>query len=214
MTATADGTTAAVRGPVVILGAGGTAAAALAAVRELGVEHADVVVRDPARAADLLAAAARVGITVALVEWPAAEVVARAGLVISTVPAGAADAAGRPHPRRSTRVRRRLRPLADPAGGTAQAAGARVVGGLELLVGQAALQVEIWSGRRAPIGAMRAAGEAALRVRASGSVGKPERTKNLPMWSAPEGGGCLKQTAWPAEGIKRKSREIRVRQVR
>jgi shikimate dehydrogenase len=56
----------------------------------------------------------------------------------------------------------------------AQAAGAGVIGGLELLVRQAALQVEIWSGRRlsdAPVGAMRAAGEAALRERASGSAG-------------------------------------------
>ena len=37
-----------------ILGAGGTAAAAAVALASLGAEHVDVVVRDPARAADVL----------------------------------------------------------------------------------------------------------------------------------------------------------------
>ena len=39
----------------------------------------------------------------------------------------------------------------------ARARGARTIGGLGMLVHQAALQVEIWSGREAPIDAMRAA---------------------------------------------------------
>ena len=160
--------------PVAILGAGGTAAAALGAVRDLDLGGADVVVRDPARAADLLAAADRLGVAVTLVRWPGADVVARAGLVISTVPAGAADSlAG------TVRAGQLIFDvLYDPwptaLASAAQAAGARVIGGLEMLVRQAVLQVEIWSGRSlsgAPIGAMRAAGEAALREGATGFAG-------------------------------------------
>jgi len=49
------------------------------------------------------------------------------------------------------------------------AAGAAVIGGLELLVQQAARQVELWTGRPAPVVAMRAAGEAAMAARSVGS---------------------------------------------
>ena len=42
-----------------IIGAGGTAAAAAVALASLGAEHVDVVVRDPARAADVAAGARR-----------------------------------------------------------------------------------------------------------------------------------------------------------
>ena len=44
----------------------------------------------------------------------------------------------------------------------ATAAGATVIGGLAMLVHQAARQVELMTGRPAPVAAMRAAGEAAL----------------------------------------------------
>jgi shikimate dehydrogenase len=43
--------------------------------------------------------------------------------------------------------------------------GGRVVGGLELLVEQAALQVQLMTGREAPVDVMRAAGRAALSGR-------------------------------------------------
>jgi shikimate dehydrogenase len=56
-------------------------------------------------------------------------------------------------------------PWPTPLAAAARAAGARVVGGLELLVQQAAAQVQLWTGRRAPIGTMRAAGEIALDAR-------------------------------------------------
>src|SRR5215472_3037918 len=56
-------------GRATILGAGATACSALAAVGELGVPGADVVLRDPARAADLLATAGRLGLQVRLHPW-------------------------------------------------------------------------------------------------------------------------------------------------
>jgi len=163
-----------VDGPVAILGAGGTAAAALAAVRDLGIGQVDVVVRDPARAVDLLAAAERLDVAVSLAGWPAADLVARAGAVISTVPAGAADSLAGVLRSGQLLFDVVYHPWPTALAQAAEAAGARVIGGLEMLVRQAALQVELWSGRAAfgaVVGAMRAAGEAALRARAAGSAG-------------------------------------------
>src|SRR5215813_4776904 len=75
---------------VLILGGGATACSALAAARGLGAAAVTVAVRDPARAQDLLAAAARLGVTVTLTGFEAPQAGAP-GLLISTVPGGAAD---------------------------------------------------------------------------------------------------------------------------
>ena len=56
-------------------------------------------------------------------------------------------------------------PLETPLLAAARAAGARPVDGLGMLVHQAALQVERWSGRPAPVDAMRAAVRAELERR-------------------------------------------------
>ena len=69
-----------------ILGAGATARSALAAVGELGITEVTVAARDPARAAGLLAAAARLGTTVTLTPFGAPVGIAP-DLLISTVPA-------------------------------------------------------------------------------------------------------------------------------
>ena len=54
------------------------------------------------------------------------------------------------------------------AAGAAAAAGAAVAGGFELLLHQAAGQVELMTGQPAPLAAMRAAGLAALAARGPG----------------------------------------------
>lgn len=161
-----------------VLGAGGTAAAALGAARELGVATVDVVVRDPARAGELAAAADRLGVAISLVTWPGLEVLRAAQLVISTVPAGAADTLVGSAGAGADGVERWFvrpdqliidvvyHPWPTPLAVAAEASGAPVVGGLELLVQQAALQVQCWSGRLGPVDAMRAAGERALAQRA------------------------------------------------
>jgi len=155
-------------GAVTIVGGGATACSALAAFAELGTPSADVVVRDPSRAAGLLTAAERLNLRVRLL--PFSELTAdRTDLLISTVPAGAADgyaerirATGRapavvldvvyaPWPTR----------LAMAAG----AAGAVVVSGFAMLLHQAAGQVELMTGKPAPLEAMRAAGETELARR-------------------------------------------------
>lgn len=158
-----------VAGPVLILGAGATACSALAAVRRLGADGATVAARNPARAAGLLAAAERLGMTVRLADFEAGPGDRSWHLVISTVPAGAADAY----------ALRMLRadlvpfgvldviydPWPTPLAIAAEQTGAVVVGGFELLLHQAARQVELMTARTAPVSAMRRAGTAELRRR-------------------------------------------------
>ncbi len=53
-------------------------------------------------------------------------------------------------------------PIETPLLAAARATGAATVDGLGMLVHQAALQVELWSGRAAPVAEMRAAAEESL----------------------------------------------------
>lgn len=155
----------------VILGAGGTAAAAVAAVRELGLDRVAVVVRDPARAAELIAAAERIGVRLDIVGWPGLDRLLAADLAISTVPAGATDelvgGAGSAAPFRAGQLVFDVvyHPWPTPLATLAQSCGAQVVGGLELLVQQAARQVELMTGKVAPVDAMRRAAHAAVASR-------------------------------------------------
>ncbi len=157
-------------GSVTIVGAGATACSALAALPELGAAGADIVVRDPARATDLLAAAERLHLRVRLLPFTgliAADSVP--DLLISTVPAGATDSY-------SERIRATAQapvavldvvyaPWPTPLARAASAAGALVASGFAMLLHQAAVQVELMTGKPAPLDAMRAAGEAELARR-------------------------------------------------
>jgi shikimate dehydrogenase len=150
---------------VLILGGGATACSALAAARGLGAARVTAAVRDPARATDLLAAAGRLGIAVTLTGFEAPEVTA-ADVLISTVPAGAADFHAERIARGALAPRRMLdvvyHPWPTPLAAAARKAGSAVAGGFDLLLHQAAGQVELMTGKPAPLAAMRAAGESAL----------------------------------------------------
>ena len=80
----------------VVLGAGGTARAAIAGLAALGVTDLAVVVRDPTRAREAVACAERLGLPdIAVHAWAAVDFAAlcgRADVVVNTVPAGAAGA--------------------------------------------------------------------------------------------------------------------------
>ncbi len=146
----------------VVLGAGGTAQAALAALCMLGLDAAVVLVRDPARAGELVATADRLGVILDL-RAGLPDPVPAADLVISTLPAGAAD---RLEPPAAAVVLDVVyAPWPTRFAAAAQASGGTVVSGLAMLLHQAAAQVELMTGRPAPVPAMRAALDAAVRAR-------------------------------------------------
>jgi shikimate dehydrogenase len=155
------------RATVLILGGGATACSALAAARGLGAAAVTVAVRDPARAQDLLAAAARLGVTVTLTGFEAPQAGAP-GLLISTVPAGAADGYAKRIARGDLVPRFLLdvvyHPWPTALAIAARTAGTVVAAGFDLLLHQAAGQVTLMTGKPAPLAAMRAAGETALRA--------------------------------------------------
>jgi shikimate dehydrogenase len=83
---------------------------------------------------------------------------------VSTTPGGATDILVTELPGRVSGVLFDVvyAPWPTPLAAAWSARGGVVVGGLELLVEQAALQVELMTGQKPPVEAMRAAGVAAL----------------------------------------------------
>jgi shikimate dehydrogenase len=152
---------------VLILGAGATACSALAALRALGITQATVAARDPARATDLLAAADRLRIKVTLT--PFGTPCDPADLLISTVPAGAADPCAQQIAARAFLppcvVDIVYHPWPTPLATAARQAGAAVADGFDLLLHQAAGQFQLMTGHPAPLALMRTAGLAALEAR-------------------------------------------------
>lgn len=138
-----------------VLGGGATARSAIAALALLGVRRPVLAVRS--EPVETLAAAARLGVQPVVVDLDDM-VVGAADVVVSTLPPGAADPwadrlAGAPV-------------LLDVAYGSepsllAQRCRGSVVDGTRMLLHQAAAQVELMTGRPAPVGAM----DAALRRR-------------------------------------------------
>ncbi|NHA69201.1 shikimate dehydrogenase [Phycicoccus flavus] len=153
-----------------VLGAGATARSAVLGLAALGVTTLTVRARDTARAADLLAwaldtgAGIRNGSVAAIGPW----VTTRDDVVVSTVPPDAGEAVAATVPAQHSGV------LFDvvyagwptPPATAAAAAGMTVVGGLEMLVRQAAEQFRLFTGAEAPVDAMREAGLRALAARA------------------------------------------------
>lgn len=149
-------------GTPVIFGSGATARSALAALTDLGATQVAFVVRDQVRPPTLAQAAAD-GVAI---EQPD---VSAAPVVINTIPGQAADghAALWDTQIRADQVVLDVRYAADrtPLGTAVTAAGSRLVGGIEMLIHQAAAQVRLMTGREAPLAAMQAAGRAAMADR-------------------------------------------------
>jgi shikimate dehydrogenase len=149
---------------LVVLGAGGTARAALGAAAQWQLGQVTVVARRTAGVADLAPVAGALGLDLAHRPWSgAAEAIGTADLVVSTVPEGAADPlAGRIAWRPGAVLLDVLyHPWPTPLAADATAAGVRVVSGLDLLLAQAAHQFRLFTGVPAPAEAMRAALQAA-----------------------------------------------------
>jgi shikimate dehydrogenase len=143
-------------GAVTVLGAGGTAQAALAALT--GAGQVTVLVREPSRAKPLLEAAERLGVRITLARLSERRHWLAADLILSTLPAGAADQfAGLPFRAEQALLDAIYHPWPTPLATAVAAAGAPVVSGAAMLLHQAGRQVELMTGSAAPIEAMRAA---------------------------------------------------------
>ncbi|MFW5471586.1 shikimate dehydrogenase [Knoellia sp. CPCC 206435] len=149
-------------GHATLLGSGATSRSAALALADLGLEEVAVAARNAAAAAEVVGLLVAHGVTarhVALEDWTEAP----GTVVVSTLPPGASRAVGA---------------LLDDSGSTlagvtlldvvyadwptplaraARARGADVVSGLEMLIAQAAVQVELFTGLPAPLDAMAAA---------------------------------------------------------
>jgi shikimate dehydrogenase len=145
-------------GPGVLLGAGGTAAAALAAFAELGVRDAVLVVREPARASEALATAERVGVAAEVVRASEADLAALAAesqVLISTLPAEAVEADAEVLAQAACVLDVVYHPWPTPLAKALQHKGKPVATGLDMLLHQAFGQVEQFTGHRAPRAVMR-----------------------------------------------------------
>ncbi|MDP9984356.1 shikimate dehydrogenase [Pseudarthrobacter oxydans] len=151
----------------VVLGGGGTSAAAIAALKELGAPDADIFVRDVTRAAEARAAAAAIGLPLRVLPLAgAAAAVAGADVVISTLPPRAADPlaeelaqlfaqrAGGPETagvRPGVLLDVAYDPWPSRIASAWQEAGGIVVPGLEMLIYQAVEQVRHFTGLGAAV---------------------------------------------------------------
>jgi shikimate dehydrogenase len=150
----------------VILGAGGTAQGALAAVRELGHQSPIVLVRNLARTGDLRETAERLGMRPTISDGLFTGPLPAADLVISTLPGGAADRLSATGWKQGTTVLDVVyASWPTPFAASALAAGCPVVSGLDVLLYQAVTQVELMTGRPGPVEAMRTALVAAVAAR-------------------------------------------------
>jgi shikimate dehydrogenase len=158
-----------VSGRAVVLGAGGTAQSALAALREAGIDDVTVLVRDLARTPELRDTAERLGVAPRIVAALADSASASAELVgadvvISTLPPGGADPLVPPGAG-AVVLDVVYAPWPTPFAAAALAAGAGVRSGLEMLLHQAVAQVELMTGKPGPVAAMRTALDAAVALR-------------------------------------------------
>lgn len=147
-----------------VLGAGATASSALAALARVCAGPVTAYVRSEARADEMRGWGERLGVDVRTADWGSAAEAFASPLVIATTPAGTTDSlapavSGAP----GTLFDVLYHPWPTPLAAAWSARGGTVLGGLDLLVHQAVLQVEQMTGRApAPLEAMRRAGTEAL----------------------------------------------------
>lgn len=164
-----------------VLGARATASSALAALGELGVTTTTVAARRFGGPGSVISAASRLGVSVEQVMWSdvsaVASAAARADVLISTLPAGVADAiASRLAPREGQILLDVIYSPRDTALRTTfEKAGGVVAEGTDMLVYQGAAQVQLMTGRSPDPAVMRHALEVELerRAREAGETGHP-----------------------------------------
>lgn len=147
---------------VLIFGSGGAARAVALSLARSGTETVVVAARDPSRAQAILETVSNLPAELRVIAWDDAggeEV----DLVVNATPVGS-DGGRLPLPplgSGTTVVDLVYWPASTPLLETARAAGSPAFGGLGLLVRQAALSFQLWTGRLPSLEPMRAAAEAA-----------------------------------------------------
>lgn len=152
-----------------ILGIGATAGSVLAGLAELGVRRVTTYGRDPSKAGPLSEIAHGRGVELEVLDWRRAHRPPGVDVVVSTVPADVAEPlAGTLAGATDAVFDVVYDPWPTPLASAAANRDRMTVSGFDLLLHQAALQVETMTERSpAPLAAMRAAGEAALAARRS-----------------------------------------------
>lgn len=140
---------------VAVLGAGGTARAALGAAAQLGVKRVMVFARRAEAIDELNPVAEALRLSLTGMTWPGVSRCAQHDVVISTVPRGVADDVRVPWRAGTVLFDVVYDPWPTPLAASAQQAGCRIVSGLDLLLEQALGQFELFTGVRAPRDAMR-----------------------------------------------------------
>lgn len=155
-----------------VLGGGATATSVGLALTDLGVRDLLLMVRNPSRATATVEALARhpQAPRVRVETLPDGKPTGEA--VVSTIPADAQTADLLDRCGEALLVFEVLyHPWPTPLAAAARANGQALLGGLDLLVHQAALQFIQFTGVTAPLAAMRGAGEAALAARSAQGQG-------------------------------------------
>jgi len=130
----------------------------VAAVAQLGAADVRVLARRPAAAAELAAVGQRLGVGVAVADWSQPGTALRADLVVSTVPGDAAAAlAGEVPASPGVLLDVTYRPWPTSLASAWLAAGGIAIPGSDMLLWQAVRQVELMTGRQAPVAAMQRA---------------------------------------------------------
>lgn len=161
----------------VVLGARATASSALAALGELGIVTSTVAARRFGGPGSVVAASSRLGVSIDQVLWTDRDAVLRAvsgaDLVISTLPAGVADPLAEHMTVRERQIL--LDVIYSPRETALRSAfernGGIVAEGTDMLIFQAAAQVQLMTGRAPKTDVMRGALEAELARRARVSGG-------------------------------------------
>ncbi|MEU4767143.1 shikimate dehydrogenase [Actinosynnema sp. NPDC023794] len=144
----------------VLLGAGGTATAALVALASVGVRAVTLVVRSVSRAAEAESCASRLGLALDVVTWDAADFAALASasdVLVSTVPPDATEPIARALAEAPCVLDVIYHPWPTPLAHAVEKRGRTLATGLDMLLHQAFGQSEQFTGHPAPREAMRAA---------------------------------------------------------
>jgi shikimate dehydrogenase len=158
-----DGVTGALgeaSGHAVVVGSGGTAPAVVVGLAELGVHRITVAARNREKAAAVVDLATRLGAETGWLDIDGPElpsVVAAVSVVVSTIPAEAAERYAAALSGTPVLLDAIYEPWPTPLASAVEAQGGRVISGLQMLLYQAYAQVEQFTGLPAPKEAMRAA---------------------------------------------------------